>query len=181
VTGRLGRRYAQALLGLARERDALAAVGDELTRATATFAEPTLRAVVLNPGIAAGARRAVVGAVVEKLGVSTIVGNLIRLLADRDRLAVLPDIARAYEAIVDRELSRARVTVRSAVALSDPHLVELEQLARRLTHSNQVVMSTHVDPELIGGVVLDASGTVYDGSVKTQLARLAKRMAGAGV
>ena len=39
-------------------------------------------------------------------------------------------------------------------------------------------MSVTVDPDLIGGVMLDASGTVYDGSVKTQLARLADRMAG---
>jgi F-type H+-transporting ATPase subunit delta len=180
VTGSLARRYARALLGLARETGDVAAAGEELSRATATFADPALGAVVLNPGLAVTARRAIVSRVVERLGLGPTVGNLIRLLADRDRLGLLPDVARAYEAFVDRELGRARVSIRSATALTDAHRTQLEALARRLTGSQQVVVSETVDPELIGGVVLDASGTVYDGSVKTQLERLADRMAGTG-
>jgi F-type H+-transporting ATPase subunit delta len=156
----------------------VAAAGEELTGAAATFEEPALAAVVLNPGIAATARRAVVGRIVERLGLSPTVGNLVRLLADRDRLGLLPNVARAYEAFVDRELGRARVTIRSATALTDEQRTELETLARRLTGSRQVVATIAVDPDLIGGVMLDASGTVYDGSIKTQLARLAERMAG---
>jgi F-type H+-transporting ATPase subunit delta len=180
VTGSLGRRYARAMLGLARETGGLASAGEELARAASTFTRDDLRGVVLNPGIAAVSRRAVVGKVVEKLGLSPIVGNLIRLLADRDRLDVLPDVARAYDELVDRELGRARVTLRSAQALTPADLTELEQLARRLTGASQVIVSTEVDSDLIGGVVLDAAGTVYDGSVKTQLARLADRMANTG-
>jgi F-type H+-transporting ATPase subunit delta len=180
VTGSLARRYARALLGLARETGTVAAAGEELARTTATFADPALAAVVLNPGIAAASRRAIVGRVVERLGLSPTVGNLVRLLADRDRLSLLPDLARAYETFVDRELGRARVGIRSAAALTDAQRTQLEALARRLTGSQQVVVSVTVDPELIGGVVLDASGTVYDGSIKTQLARLADRMAGSG-
>jgi F-type H+-transporting ATPase subunit delta len=178
VTGSLARRYARAVFGLARESDTVAAAAEELARATATFADPALAAVVLNPGIAATARRAIVGRVVERLGLPPTVGNLVRLLADRDRLSLLPDVARAYEAFVDRELGRTRVGIRSATALGDAQRAELEALARRLTGSRQVVVSLTVDPDLIGGVVLDASGTVYDGSVKTQLERLADRMAG---
>jgi F-type H+-transporting ATPase subunit delta len=179
VTGGLGRRYARALLALARESGALAEAGEQLVRATATFAQPELRAVVLNPAIAVTTRRAVVGAIVDRLGLSSIVGNLIRLLADRDRLRVLPDVVRAYGDLVDRELGRAQVTIRSAAALTGSQLAELEELARRLTGREHVVVSTQVDPDLIGGVVVDATGTVYDGSVKTQLERLAGRMAGA--
>jgi len=178
VTGSLGRRYARAVFGLARESNAVAAAGEELARATATFADPALAAVVLNPGIATTARRAIVGRIVDRLGLSPMVGNLLRLLADRDRLGLLPDVARAYEAFVDRELGRARVAIRTAVALGDAQRADLESLARRLTGSQQVVASVTVDPELIGGVVLDAGGVVYDGSVQTQLARLADRMAG---
>ena len=180
MTGSLARRYARALLGLARETGAVAATGDELAATSATLADRALADVVLNPGIAATARRAIVGRVIDRLGSSAMVGNLVRLLADRDRLSLLPDIARAYEALVDRELGRARVTIRSATALSDAQRTRLETLARRLTGSQQVIASVTVDPGLIGGVVLDAGGTVYDGSVQTQLARLADRMAGTG-
>jgi F-type H+-transporting ATPase subunit delta len=180
VTGSLGRRYAQALLELARGAGALAAAGEELARATATFTQPALRSLVLNPGIGAVARRRIVGQIVERLALSPTVGNLIRLLADRDRIAVLSDVARAYEMLVDRELGRARVTIRSAAPLTPQQLAELESLARRLTGAEHVIVSTEVDPGLIGGVTLAAGGTVYDGSVKTQLARLADRMARAG-
>jgi F-type H+-transporting ATPase subunit delta len=180
VTGSLARRYARALFGLARENGAVAAAGEELTLAASTFGEPELASVVSDPAIAAAARRAIVGRVVERLGVSPTVGNLIRLLADRDRLGLLSDVARAYESFVDRELGRARVTIRSAAALGDEQRTELEALARRLTGSREVVASVAVDPSLLGGVVLDVGGTVYDGSVKTQLERLAGRMAGTG-
>jgi F-type H+-transporting ATPase subunit delta len=180
VTGSLGRRYARALLGLARETGALAATGDEIARVAAVFAEPAVRGVVLNPGIAAAVRQAIVGSLVARLDLSSPVGNLVRLLADRDRLAILQDVARAYQTLVDRELGRARVTIRSAAALTDAQRADLEALARRLTGSREVVVSTRVEPELLGGVVLDVGGTVYDGSVKTQLAQLAARMAGTG-
>ena len=179
MTGSLGRRYARALLSLAREGSEIAPAGEDLARAVETFTQPDLRGLVLNPGIAAVARRAIVGQIVERLGLSAIVGNMIRLLADRDRLDVLPDVARAYATLVDRELGRARVTIRTAIPLSPEQITELETLARRLTRAAHVVVSTQVDPDLIGGVRLDANGTVYDGSVKTQLVRLANRMASA--
>jgi F-type H+-transporting ATPase subunit delta len=179
VTGSLSRRYARALLGLVHERNALDEVGDELARTVGTFDEPRLRAVVLNPGIDAGARRRIVKNVVAALGVSEVVANLVRLLADRDRLPLLPDLLRAYEALVDRSLGRTRVRVRSATALGASEKTTMTDLARRLV-GGDVLVSTEVDPELLGGVVLDAGGTVYDGSVRTQLARLGKQIAGEG-
>src|SRR5262249_7170448 len=150
---------------LARPSGALASMGDELARVAATFAEPDLGRVVLNPGIPVSARRSIVGKVLERLGVSVTVGNLVRLLADRDRMRLLPDVARAYETLVDREIGRARVTIRSASALTPAELAELEALARKITGTADVVVSTAVDAGLIAGVVLDAGGVVYDGSV----------------
>ena len=180
MTGSLGRRYAKAVIDLARERGALASVGEELSRAAATFAQDDLKSLVLNPGIGAAARQNIVGQIVERLGLSPIVGDLVRLLAARDRLVVLPDVARAYERLVDRELGRARVTIRSAAQLEPEQLAALEALAKRLTGASLIVLSTKVDPELIGGVTLAVGGTVYDGSVKTQLERLADKMVRAG-
>ena len=180
MSGSLGRRYAQAVIDLARERGALAAVGEELSRAATTFTQEDLRSLVQNPGIGAAARRDIVGQVVERLGLSAIVADLIRLLAARDRIDVLPDVARAYERLVDRELGRARVAIHSAVALAPEQLTALEGLAKKLTGATVVVVSTKVDPELIGGVTLAVGGTVYDGSVKTQLERLADKMVRAG-
>jgi F-type H+-transporting ATPase subunit delta len=176
----LGKRYARALLGLATEGGSLEPTGEELARAAATFEEPRLRPLVLSPAIDRAARLRNTKAVAEALKVGPYVRNLIALLAEGDRLVVLPDIARWYDALVDARLGRARVTIRSATALSASEKTELVDLARRLTGSRNVIASTDVDADLLGGVVLDVGGTVYDGSVKTLLARLSKEMAEGG-
>ncbi len=180
MTGSLARRYARALLQLAREADTLDTTGAELTSVAAVFAEPSLRAVVLNPAIEAGARHRVTGDVVGALGVSRAVGNLARLLADRDRLAILQQVAQAYDALVDIEVGRTRVRIRSAAPIGPAEKQELTELARRLVGGGDVVISAEVDPELLGGVVVDVGGTVWDGSVRTQLEHISKDMAGSG-
>ncbi len=180
MTGSLARRYARALLELAREADTLDATGQDLAAAAAAFDEPRLRAVVLNPAIAAGARHKVIGGVVGALGLSPVVANLVRLLGDRDRLTILPQVARAYDTLVDAELGRTRVRIRSASPLGAAERTELGALAKRLVGATEVVVTTEVDEELLGGVVLDVGGTVWDGSIRTQLARIGKDMAGSG-
>ena len=116
-------------------------------------------------------------AVIAALGLSKNVANLIALLAERDRLTLLPDVARWYETLLDARIGRARVSIRSAMPLSAGEKNDLVELARRLTGRREVVAATDVDPELLGGVVIDAGGTVYDGSIKAQLERLSKEMA----
>ena len=180
MTGRLAKRYARAVLGLAREDGTLEATGEELNRAAATFDEPRLRPLVLSPVIDAAARLRTAAGVADALGLSPTVRNLIALLAERNRLAILPDLARWYDSLLDDELGRARVAIRSATTLSAAERNELIELARRLTGRQKILSATEVDAELLGGVVLDIGGTVYDGSLRTQLARLTKEMAEGG-
>jgi len=180
VSGNLARRYARALLELAREAGTLEATGQEVAAAAAAFSEPRLRAVVLNPAIERGARRKIVGEVVAALGVSSDVGNLVKLLADHGRLQLLGEVSQAYESLVDHELGRTRARIRSAAPLGSAEKAELTELAKRLVHTNDVIVDTEVDPELLGGVVLDIGGTVWDGSLRTQLARISTQMAEVG-
>jgi F-type H+-transporting ATPase subunit delta len=99
------------------------------------------------------------------------------VLAEGDRLALLPDVARWYEQLLDDAVGRARVTIRSAVALAAPEKTTLIELARRLTKSREVLATSEVDPELARGSRAGRRGNVYDGSVRSQLARLGKEMA----
>ncbi len=180
MTGRLARRYARALLELARAEGTLEASGVELGRGAAAFAEPRLRAVVLSPAIDGAVRLRIAGEVIASLGISPTVANLLRLLAAHDRLRLVDEVARAYDALVDDELGRARVLVRSAVALTASERSELVALARRLTGRREILLTTEVDPELLGGVVLAAGATVYDGSIRTQLLRCGREVAERG-
>jgi len=177
MSGRLAKRYARALVDLAREADALEPWGGELGRAAAAFSEPRLQPILLSPAIDGAARRRTARAVVEVLGLPLTVRNLILVLAERDRLGLLPDVARWYDQLLDDAVGRARVVIRSAVALAAPEKAALAELARRLTGSREVLATSEVDPELLGGVVLNVGGKVYDGSVRSQLARLGKEMA----
>jgi F-type H+-transporting ATPase subunit delta len=177
VNGRLAKRYARAALDLAREAAALEPWGAELARAAAAFSEPRLQPILLSPAIDGAARRRTARAVADALALPPIVRNLIVVLSDRDRLALLPDVARWYDELLDDALDRARVTIRSAVPLAAPEKSALVEMARRLTGSREVLATAEVDGELLGGVVLDVGGTVYDGSVRSQLARLGKEMA----
>ena len=88
MTGSLGRRYARALLGLAREANAFDRTSEQLAQVTATLMSADVRSVVTNPALPASNRRAVVERIVERCAVSPAVGNLVRLLADRDRVGI---------------------------------------------------------------------------------------------
>jgi len=180
LIGRLAKRYARALLELAREEGTLESTGEELARVTAVFDEPRLRPLVLSPAIDRAARLRTARAVADALRLSKTVANLVGLLAERDRLAILSEVARWYDSLVDDELGRTRVTIRSAAPLSIPEKNELIELSRRLTGRREILASTEVDADLLGGAVLDIGGTVYDGSLRAQLARLTKEMAEGG-
>jgi len=176
VSGRrLAKRYARALYSLTRE--SLASTAEELGRVTGVLEEPRLRLVLRSPAVDASARVRIARRVAVALGLSAGVGNLLCLLAERDRLDLVPDIAGVYEELVDATLGRARVLIRSATPLSAAEKNELVDLVRRLSGRREVLATTEVDPELLGGVVLDLDGTVYDGSLKAQLLRLSKQMA----
>ena len=172
---RLAKRYARAVFSLTR--DALISTAEELGRVAAVLEEPRLKLVLRSPAVDASARLRIARQVTAALGLSSGVGNLLCLLAERDRLDVLPDIAAAYEQLVDDALGRARALIRSATPLSGAEKNDLVELSRRLTGRREVLATTEVDAELLGGVVLDIDGTVYDGSLRAQLVRLSKQMA----
>jgi len=180
VSGSLGRRYARALLDLARAEDALAAYGDELGRTLAAFEDPRLRMLCLSPALPRDVRTLNTKEVVAALGLSRMVGNLIGLLGERDQLALLPEVVRCYETLLDDALGRARVTIRTATPLRGEEQEQLMELARKLTGRGEVLPTAEVDPELLGGLVLAVGGTVYDGSLRAQIARLGKEMAERG-
>jgi F-type H+-transporting ATPase subunit delta len=100
---------------------------------------------------------------------------LILMLADRNRLELLPALAADYrERLMDyRQITRAEVT--TALPLLPEQLTQLEERLAAAT-GRRVTMTTHVDPALIGGVVARVGSTVYDGSIATQLANMRERL-----
>lgn len=181
MISRLARRYARALLSLAKDAGQLDAIGADLDQVDQAFQDERLRTLIGSPLVDATKRVEIAKKILGAIGVSPLVLNLTCLLAERDRLLILPDVARSYAAMLDAELGRTRAEIRTAAPLDASQEEALRTLATRLANTREVVISAAVEPELLGGVVLDIGGTVYDGSVRTQLNRLSKNMTGSGV
>jgi F-type H+-transporting ATPase subunit delta len=97
--------------------------------------------------------------------------NFICLLAENERLAVLPDILKAFQASRAAQEKTISVQVTSAVALDEAYQQRLvTALTKRL--QRQVELQCEVNPLLLGGVIVRAGDTVIDGSIRGKLARL---------
>jgi F-type H+-transporting ATPase subunit delta len=174
----LARRYARALLEVAgREGEAAAlALRDELRAfAPLVWGHPGLRRALLHPGLGTDRRRGALAALAQKAGASTLLRRLLDLLAARDRVALLPEVVEAYA-----ELANGARGVVSAEAVSAVALGEAQRRALAAALGDSVELRTRVDPALVGGLLVRMGGRTYDGTVRTQLAALRRRLAAAG-
>jgi F-type H+-transporting ATPase subunit delta len=170
------KRYAKALLALAREAGTGEATGQELEEFSALLAGHTeLRDSLLRPWVKGLDRRAVAEAVAGRIGCSTVIKDFVGLLAERGRLDHLREISQSYRQLIDETLGRVRAHVRTAVPLDEP---ERSQLAEHLSRATgkTVVMENVVDPALLGGFVAQVGSLVLDGSLDGQLVRLRERL-----
>ncbi len=161
---------AAPLVGRGRELDELAALAGVLAKS------PELTDVVQNPAYTREQRERVVEALLAMVGgTEPALANGLRLLNDRNRLGYLPDIARLYRDMADAKAGRVRGHVTSAVRLPDEQLVRMQAQLTALTKMD-VVLSAHVDPSVIGGVSAQVGGTLYDGTLRTQLEQMRREL-----
>lgn len=170
-------RYARALLDVGTKEHAdLARLESDLSGFVALMGtHPTLGKVLLNPAVPVTRKRGAVAELVARLGVADLVSKLLVLLAERDRLLLLPDLLDAYrERLMDRQnVVRAEVTTAAPIPAE-----RAQQIKQSLAHvtGRTVNLSVRVDPTIIGGLVARVGGTVYDASVTNQLKRLKQRL-----
>ncbi len=170
--GSLSRRYAKALLSIGVESQTYDAIGREIDRMATTITNSAeLRAALSNPSFSGDKRRAVIEDLIKRLALSKPVRSFVLLLLDKGRLDRLPDIARAYQGLVDEHANRVRATVTSPKAL-DPATADRIKKALEQQTGKTVVLEQKQDPSLLGGMTTQLGDTVYDGSVRTQLEQL---------
>ena len=173
----IARRYAKAIIAVAKEQNALDQTGDELRLLRALAEDPEIAQGLANPLLSATARRAMARAIAEQLKLRPVMRDFFSLLADHRRLDQLVCIDDQYQRIVDQMLGRVRATITSSAPLA-PAQVEavVSGLARQTGRT--VLAEERVDAKLLGGLIVDIEGKVYDGSLRTQLEALATSIAG---
>jgi len=172
----LARPYARAAFQAALERgeEALPGFSYELALLTGCVEEPRLRAELLSPGRGPAQKVGLIEQVFST-ELSPHGRNFVALLAEQDRLGLLPEIQRQYEqqrAAHERVLKVEVVTAHALTADAEAALAE--RLARRF--GSKVEITQRLDSTLIGGAVIRAGDTVIDGSVRGRLARLAETL-----
>jgi F-type H+-transporting ATPase subunit delta len=165
----VARRYARALLE-ASAPGAVGGVADQLSALAGLVASnPELGDVIENPAYSRAQRHGVVDGLIQLLKVeSTELRNFLRLLVDRHRLAMLPDIARLFRDMADEKAGRVRGTVVSAIPLDPQSIRQLESTLSQVVQK-QVVLETRVDREVLGGVSTQVGSVVFDGTLRSQL------------
>jgi F-type H+-transporting ATPase subunit delta len=171
------RRYARALFALAREIGRVVETRTEVERLGRLIDESAeLRAVLLQPLYPATQRRAVLGAVAERLGASPLLKNFLSFLVDQRRLVDWAPIEAEYARLADAAAGVSQVRVRSASPLSDAQRQRLERALERKSGA-RVTLEVEIDPTLLGGAVAQVGDLVYDGSLRTQLQQLRASLA----
>lgn len=167
----VARRYASALFSLGRREggDALAKRGACLAALGELVAgEPKLGAVLKSPVVGVEEKKGVLGALLEKLGADRTMRNFCFLLADKERLASLRQIAGWYGILLDEANGVLRGKVITAVKLSK---AKQEQLRAELAKKSggDIELAFSVAPEILGGMVLAVGDKVLDSSLRAQL------------
>lgn len=174
--GAVADRYARALFELALESSQLEPAAQQIAAFAQVYvASADLRGVLDNPVIPEAQRVAVLETIVQRLGLSGVVRNTVRLLARRRRLAVLPELARALRRLADEKTGVLRAQVTSAEPLGESDAQRLIQQLERATR-RRIVLDRRVDPTLIAGLVTRIGDKTIDGSLQGRLDALGRRL-----
>lgn len=178
ITASLQGRYASALYELAAENKAVAAVESDLEAlGNAILGSADLAGLIRNPRLGRDAAARTIAEVGKLLKVSPLTQNFLGVLAGNGRLAVLPDVVRAFASIAAAARGEVSAQVTSAHPLSATQLKALEAKLKA-REGKAVKVTASVDPEILGGLVVRIGSTQIDSSIRTRLNTLAHAMKG---
>jgi F-type H+-transporting ATPase subunit delta len=176
------RQYARALLQVAEAQggedgDAALRLRSELRELLVVLdGHPELQAALASAGVTLPARGRTLAALVREGGASVTLQRFVRLLAERDHLALLPEIVDVYADMVNAARGIVAVQATGATVLDEEQerglIQALEQVA-----GGEVELASHVDAGVLGGLRVKMRGRTYDGTVRARLQALRRRLA----
>ena len=175
----LAKRYAKAIFSLGKEQDKVDTYAESLAAIAELFenAELEVADALTNPLYPLEARQKVMAKIAEAVDADTVLTSFLNLLIEKNRVDVLPEIARQVQVMVDREENISHGSVTSAIKLDKGLLEKIQATLEKIT-GNKVILETQVDPSIIGGIVAKVGDLVLDGSIKTQLNGLKESIKG---
>jgi len=172
VLTQIARPYAAALFDLSQSEgsaDAVESALDDLQKLAVESDD--FRRFLRSPVISADEKSGAVEAILSKAGLNPTVANFVKVVARNGRLFALPAIIKAFKALTAAGRGEVIAEVTSAAALSGAQIKALaDTLKQKL--GKTVTLTEHVDPSLIGGLVVKVGSQMIDSSLKTKLAAM---------
>jgi F-type H+-transporting ATPase subunit delta len=175
IEGSLSRRYAKALFELALEGHREEEIGQEIKWFVTAYTTSPLMKVLNNPVFTVRGRKDIIVEVAKGLRLSLVVIHFLSFLLEQGRLAFLPSIVSRYRRLLDERKGRVEARVVTTSPLEKDMIERLREVLQEIS-GKEVVLQEETDPGLIGGLLIQLEGKVYDGSVRTQLEGMRKRI-----
>ena len=169
--------YSRALFEVAKENDALDRIHEELgVFADALSENHDMQVFFFSPYFSSQEKKDGIRKIVD--GADEHFVNFLELLAERHRVPVLFRIRRSFDALWAEENKLLPVSVTSAVELDEKLVESIGERIKEQT-GRKIELSSRVDPDVLGGLVLQVGNMVLDASVRSRLERLRKQVAAA--
>lgn len=169
----LARPYARAAFELAREKGTIQAWWQALAFAASVAQDPRIAALRNDPRVDASHLAAL--HMPPDTGADTLVAHFLDELAERGRIALLPEVFTLFDALKRESESILKVTVTSAMTLDTDQIDKLKASLKR-RYQRDIDIDAKVDPALLAGVVIDTGDQVIDGSARGRLKRMASAL-----
>ncbi len=167
----IARPYAHAMFEVARSKGDLGKVSEALAIAAAVAKDEAFASLIGAPNVSSEKLADLVISICDKKATPEV-GNFLKLLAENDRLEVLPEISELFEEYKALEESTIEAEVVSARKLTAAQQKEIvSKLKARL--GREVTLHNTIDESIIGGAIIRAGDLVIDGSITAQLEKLA--------
>ena len=174
AAGSSARRHAQAVFQIARDQDRLDKWLEDLDELASAFGDPDLRRVLDSPKVRPDQKQEL--AAQRLAGLDTLARNLASLLVSKGRVALAEGIASEYRELVDDYRGVGNAEVTTAVALD----AEAEKrIADQMSEATgkQIKLTSQVDPDIVGGIVIKIGDMLIDGSTRTKLSAMRSALA----
>ncbi len=179
VSGMAG-RYATAIFELALEAGALDQIRSELDAFdTLAASNPDLMRLIRSPVFGAEEQSKALAAVLERAGISGMSAQFLKVITANRRLFAVREIIKAFRALVARHKGEVTAQVTVAEQLNDARLNEIKEALAAVT-GKDVHIDLHVDPSIIGGLVVKLGSRMVDSSLRTKLNAIKHAMKEAG-
>jgi F-type H+-transporting ATPase subunit delta len=167
------KRYAQAVFDLALERGVLDEWAGGLAAMSGALENQDLFGFLEHAKVTMPQK---VRTIEEALpDIDPLLRNFLCVLVSRGLAELVPEVGKGYLRLLDTHMGREQVEVSSAVPLEDSEQKTISEFISGMIRK-EVVMETQVDPSILGGLVIRVGDRLIDGSTKTRLAELGKRL-----